>query len=526
MFERLKEWFRTLFKQKGGVNVKESYTELLKKDKWEPLNDILKEHDMILRDVEKRQKVFDGDFNILKREKKRDDDPNHRIVVNYSKLICGMPASYMLGKPVSCDVPDTVIEKGVSKEIVEEFREQLKHVLEENEDHSVDYLNTKRGLIAGAATVLFYFDEFGEIKYKSYPINECFPVFDYKGDMLAAIHRYKDKVGDEEVEYVEVYDAATVTYLVHENGSFVMDKRYTTNPVIHSIPVVPAAYFQNGEFAKPRGGKIQYGPSNLSDDIISQLEELARLVSDNSNRLDVFCDPYLAFIGEYPDKDKMLEMRKSRGIGIKGKPGVNVDVKYLIADMKNEPIEWQAKTIIDSIFETSQLPKIYKQEALGNLSGVAIEQLYAPLDLQVNEKEIYLLRYIRRKFMIITLMLNAQKLIDSGHENPAEVLKETLNPRNESNDLYNYKWIWWEIHRNKPQNVKELVEMIMKLGNVELSEFTLLQLLPFVEDVQEELKRKGKEAAEKQEVDLTNIQGHIANRDKRMQNSDKTDDEL
>ncbi|CGG69938.1 Uncharacterised protein [Streptococcus pneumoniae] len=61
---------------------------------------------------------------------------------------------------------------------------------------------------------------------------------------------------------------------------------------------------------------------------------------------------------------------------------------------------------------------------------------------------------------------------------------------------------------------------------MELSEFTLLQLLPFVEDVQEELKRKEKEAAEKQEVDLTNIQGHIANRDKRMQKSDKTDDEL
>ena len=56
----------------------------------------------------------------------------------------------------------------------------------------------------------------------------------------------------------------------------------------HSIPVVPAAYFQNGEFAKPRGGMVQYGPSNLSDDIISQLEELARLISDNSNRLDVF----------------------------------------------------------------------------------------------------------------------------------------------------------------------------------------------------------------------------------------------
>lgn len=526
MFERLKEWFRTLFKRKGGVSVQENYTEKLKQKDWELLNEILKEHDKLLLDVEKRQEVFDGDFDILKRKPKRTDDPNHRIVVNYSKLICGMPASYMLGKPVSYDVPDTVIEKGASKEVVEQFRDELKYVLEENDDHAVDYLNTKRGLIAGAATVLFYFDEMGEIKYKSYPINECFPVFDHKGDMLATIHRYKTKVGDEEIEHVEVYDDATVTYLINENGTFKLDGDYKVNPMPHSIPIVPAAYFQNGEFAKPRGGMVQYGPSNLSDDIISQLEELARLISDNSNRLDVFCDPYLLFKGVKVEPEEGIKMRKARAISIKGEPGEQADASYLIADMKNEPIEWQAKTMIDSIFETSQLPKIYKQEALGDLSGVAIEQLYAPLDLQVNEKEIYLLRYIRRKFMIITLMLNAQKLIVNKHKNPAETLKETLNPRNENNDLYNHKWIWWEIHRNKPQNVKELVEMIMKLGNVELSEFTLLQLLPFVEDVQEELKRKEKEVAESKTVDLKNIDSHIAKRDKRMQNSDKTDDEL
>lgn len=526
MLERLKEWFRTLFKRKGGVNVQGNYVEKLKQKEWELLNEILKEHDKVLLDVEKRQKVFDGEFDILERKKKRPDDPNHRIVVNYSKLICGMPTSYMLGKPVSYDIPDTVIDKGANKELVEAFREELKYVLEENDDHAVDYLNTKRGLIAGAATVLFYFDEMGEIKYKSYPINECFPIFNHKGDIIAAIHRYKTKVGDEEIEHVEVYDDSSVTYLINENGTFKYDKDYSINPVPHLIPVVPAAYFQNGEFARPRGGTVQYGPSNLSDDIITQLEELARLISDNSNRLDVFCDPYLLFVGVKVDPEEALKMRQSRGISVKGEPGEQqADARYLIADMKNEPIEWQAKTMIDSIFETSQLPKIYKQEALGDLSGVAIEQLYAPLDLQVNEKEIYLLRYIRRKFMIITLMLNAQKLIESGHENPAEVLKETLNPRNENNVLYNHKWIWWEIHRNKPQNLKELIDMLNKLEG-RLSEFTLLQLNPLVEDVQEEMERLEQEAAEKKEVDLANIDGHIANRDKRMQKSDKTDDEL
>lgn len=525
MFERLKQWFRTLFKRKGGVSMNESYTDELKKNDWEALSDLLKEHDKLLKNIEKQQDIFDGDFEILKRNPKREDDPNHRIVINYSKLICNMPASYMLGKPISRDVPETVIKKGVNKELVAEFRELLESVAEDNEDHAVDFLNTKRSLIAGGATVLFYFNDFGEIRYKSYPLNECFPVFNYRGEMVATIHRYKDKVGDEEIEYVEVYDDATVTYLVHENGSFIYDKRRKENPVYHYLPIVPAAYFQNGEFARPKGGKIPYGPSNLSPDIISQLEELSRLVSDNSNRLDVFCDPYLLFLGAIPNEEDVKKMRSKRAIGAKSDGESSVDVKYLIADMKNDPIEWQARTMIDTIFETSQLPKIYKQEAITDLSGVAIEQLYAPLDLQVNEKEIYLSRYVRRKFLIITMMLNVQKLLMSKVKNPTEVLREMMIPGQERDDLFNHRWIWWEVHRNKPQNLKELVEMLLKQDG-ELSQFTRLQNNPFVEKVQEEQKRLEQEAAESKTVDLKNIDNHIANRDKRMQKSDKTDDEL
>ncbi|PFW61538.1 hypothetical protein COL20_16995 [Bacillus sp. AFS075034] len=526
MFERLKQWFRTLFKRKGGVSMTESYTDELKKNDWEQLSELLKEHDKLLKTFEKQQDIFDGEFEILKREKKRNDDPNHRIVINYSKLITNMPASYMLGKPVSRDIPDTVIEKGVNKDLVEEFRELLESVSEDNEDHAVDFLNTKRALIAGGATVLFYFNEFGEIRYKSYPLNQCFPVFNYRGEMIATINRYKDKVGDKEVEYVEVYDDTTVTYLVHENGSFIYDKRKgKDNPISHYLPLVPAAYFQNGEFARPKGGKIPYGPSNLSPDIITQLEELSRLVSDNSNRLDVFCDPYIVFLGAVPQEGDVEQMRNKRSIAAKGDAGDKIDVKYLIADMKNEPIEWQAKTMVDSIFETSQLPKIYKQEALGDLSGVAIDQLYAPLDLQVNEKEIYLSRYIRRKFLIITMMLNVQKLLANGVQEPAEVLREMMMPGGEREDLFNHRWIWWEVHRNKPQNTKELIDTLMKLEG-HLSEFTLLQHNPYVEKVKEEQKRKEQEAAESKTVDLTNIDAHIANRDKNMQKSNKTDEQL
>lgn len=513
MWKKFIGWLRSVFGKRQGGEEMDERTQRMASDEWAGLKKILSEHDKLLKDIEKAQDMIDGEFEILKRQPKRPDDPNHKIVMNYSKLIVGMKANYMMAKPVSHEVLETEELKDKAA-LVDEFTEEYKDILEDNDDHSVDFLTIRRGLIAGAAVVLFYFDEMGDIRYRSYKLNECIPIIDAFGEIKQVIHRYTD---DEDKECIEIWDSRAVTYLVKDGDSFVMDNRKEINPAIHFLPIVPAAIFINGEFAKPKKSAIAYGPSELSKDVQSLLEKLSELISDNQNRLDIFCDPYLVFKNANVNKDEVLKMRQARAINIRGSNENNADVSYLLPELQNEPIEWQAMKLIDTIFETTNTPKIFKQEAQGALSSVAIRQLYTPLDNAVNEVEIFLNQYIRRKIMIITLMMNVKKILANGGD-PTQAFERV----GENSDLYNWRWIKFKANRNLPQNDQELVETIMmQKGTV--SDHTLLHLLPHVEDAHEEMERVRQEKLDEPRANLGDIDGYIANHDKKIANRSMDD---
>ena len=291
------------------------------------------------------------------------------------------------------------------------------------------------------------------------------------------------------------------------------------SPSQMNIPIVPAAVFVNGEFAKPKKSKIFHGPSGLSADVQSILEKLSALVSDNQNRLDIFCDPYLVFKNANVDKDTILEMRKARAIKISGSGENNADVSYLLPELQNEPIEWQATRLLDSLFETTNTPKIFKQEAAGAISSVAIRQLYTPLDNAVNEIEIFLNRYIKRKIVVLTLMMNVKKILANGSD-PVAILANA----NEQDGLYDWRWVFWEVKRNLPQNDQEIVDTLMSLKGT-VSEYTLLSKLPQVEDADEEMERIRQESIDAQKVNLDDIDGYIANNDKKITNRSMDDSE-
>ncbi len=490
---------------KGG-DVMDERTKRLQKDDWKLLRKIISDHQKKLKEIEAAQSIFDGEYELLKRQPKRPDDPNHKIIINFSKLIIRMKANYMFGKPVTYDIPQI---EGIDQQLIKEFNEEFTMVLEDNDDHAVDYLNTKRGLIAGAAVVLFYFDDLGDIKYRSYTVNECIPIVDARGELRQVIHVFTD---EEDKSCIEIYDSQAVTYLVKDGDKILFDSRKDVNPAEHYLPIVPAAIYVNGEYAKPKYDPIPVGPSELDRDIRTILENYSQLISDNSNRLEIFCDPYLLFLGAKPNKDEVLGMRKARAIYSENPDS---KVSYLTWEQSNDSIEFQATTLLDRLFEITDTPKIYKQEAISNLSSVAIRQLYTPLDNNVNEKEIYVNQYERRKIMVLTFMLNAKRLLSQG-KNPIEHYQTETN-------LFNWRWVYWENHRSLPQNEKDLVDLLMSSKGT-LSDFTILKHHPLVENVHEEVKLIRQEAINAPKVDLTNIDDYLQNQDDKIQSRSFEDD--
>lgn len=497
-------------------------TASLAQDEWDKLKKILTEHRGLLSEVEKAQEYRDGEFKILKRKAKRKDDPNHRIVPNYASFIIGMKTSYMLGIPVSYDVPKGILMKkqrneGIPEAVYDQYKEEFLEVTEENDDHAVTMEVLSDGLIAGAAVVLFHFDEDWNVKYQAYTFNECIPIVEGR-ELKQVIHTYKNEDGK---ECIEIYDSQAVTYLINDGGQYKKDPSKKVNPAAHHLPVVPAAVFINGKKAKPRFSRIAQGVSELGPDVRSMLDEYSRIVSDNANRMDVFCDPYLKFIGGLPDPKDIEDMRQKRAVGMKLKPGEQGSIEYLEYSQESGGIEAHATRTLDDLFQTTNTPKIFKSEAVGNLSSVAIRQLYTPLDNEANEKEIWLNKFIRQKVIVITMMLNVRNAVAAGKD-PAKIFSGDTQP---DMPIYDWHWMYWDVKRNLPQNEKELAETLLKYKGT-VSNRTILKKVPYVEDVDEELAQIRQEMIDQPRVPLNNIDGYLDNQDGQISNRSINDDEL
>lgn len=161
MWRSFIEWLRSIFNKKGGGGVEATtLTQELQKNKWAGLNQYIAQHDILLKSIVLQQSYYDGKHAVLVRQPKRADDPNHRLVINYSKLIVNLPTDYMVGKPVSVEVPDSAaIKYGADLERLKGFRQKLEDVREDNSDHHIDFTTVRNGLTAGGAGVLFYFDQ-------------------------------------------------------------------------------------------------------------------------------------------------------------------------------------------------------------------------------------------------------------------------------------------------------------------------------------------------------------------------------
>lgn len=110
----------------------------------------------------------------------------------------------------------------------------------------------------------------------------------------------------------------------------------------------------------------------------------------------------------------------------------------------------------------------------GNLSGVAISYKLWGLEQICSIKERKFKKSLQRRIELIANILNIM-----GHN-------------------YDYRDIIPKFRRNRPQNDLETAEIVTKLSG-DLSRETRLQMIPFVENVQEEIDRLDKEKEQDQE---------------------------
>ena len=363
--------------------------------------------------------------------------PNNKIANSYASYITDTLVGYFMGKPVSYNADD------------DKVLEELNMIFEYNDEADENIELAKNASIYGVAYEMLYMSE-EEVRFKSLDPKQCIPIFDdtIDSNLLAFIRYYDnyDVVQDKTITIIELITDTTITrYQCGNNyNDFTLLDSYK-----HYFGMVPIAIFKNNE-------------EELGDfeTVISLIDAYDKLESDSLNDFEYFVDAYLALYGFTAEPEDIQQMKENRVLLM----DEGTSAEWLTKNVSDNNIENIKNRIDADIHKFAKCPNMADKEFASNASGVAIKFKLLGTENKVSIKE--------RKFK-------------RGLQQRLELLA-TIN--GVLSDGFDWRSIDIIFSRNIPSNDTDIANMVNTLSGI-VSEETLLAQLPFIENVQDEIKR-------------------------------------
>lgn len=420
---------------------------------------------------------------------------NNKIPHPFLSILIDQKASKVAGKPISISIaelpgdtnPDQIsdeargFEDTLTARLGTTFDDKVYDWIVGASKHSVEWMH-------------FYVDKRGELNYIVCPATEIIPVYDtqYNNELLYVIRFYQyelinSKGESQNLFKVEWWTKTGVEYWIQiEDGSYVRDAFYTVNPAPHwtveytATGVVEPHFWGRVPFvALPNNAR---GRTDLAD-IKALINAYDRVVTGWANDLDDFQEQILV-VKNLSLKDREINagiselalfvknLKEQHVITIEG----DGDVKNLKADI---PVEAKEKFLILTRRAIYYFGRGVDSspDVIGTApSGVALQHLYALLNMKANDIIVKLKVALKDFFWFVTTYL-AEK---TGKSYDPSRIVTTFNPSQEFNK-------------------KEIIDGIKERRDF-LSEETLLGLDPDVSDVALEMDRLSKQREREQQL--------------------------
>ena len=198
--------------------------------------------------------------------------------------------------------------------------------------------------------------------------------------------------------------------------------------------------------------------------VISLIDAYDKMESDSLNDFEYFCDAYLALIGFTADADDVKAMKENRVLLL----DKDTDAKWLTKEEHDSTIENMKIRIDKDIHKFSKCPNLSDEDFASNASGVAIKYKMVGTENLVSVKERKFKKGLQRRLELISIL------------------------QDKKYSTFDWRAIDIIFTRNLPTNDTEIANMVNTLSSIVSTE-TLLAQLPFVENVQDEMKRIDKE---------------------------------
>lgn len=413
------------------------------------LTEFLNDH---AAEVENRFKkllaAYESDHDILHQDRKPNNKPDNRIVVNFPKYIVDTMNGFFIGNPIKVTADDKATAEYI--EYLDQYNDQ--------DDNNAEL--SKIMSIYGKGYEMYFTDEEAAqcITYLT-PI-EAFMIFDDSilERPLYFVRRYTDR---EKIEWGSISNEYGVRYFKITGGV-----QWSTEWEPHYFPGVPATEFI--ENAEKQG---------IFEPVLSMVNAYNKAFSEKANDVDYFADAYLKILGVLLDEESLKHIRDNRIINFEG-----TDLEKLIVEFMDKPDgDSTQEHLLDRleklIFHISMVANI-SDENFGAATGIALKYKLQAMSNLEKTKE--------RKF---TSGMNRRYRLLFGH--PASKVQKDA---------------WVQLHYtytpNFPANLLEEVQIAAQMEGITSHE-TQLTVISAVEDVQGELEKIEEEnkAAEQTVVD-------------------------
>lgn len=435
-------------------------------DEWDEYNiDINKirllidRHEKFASKLRKSKEYYDGKHAILEKQRTT-GAPNAKIVCNHAKDISDTASGYFMGNPITykstgkTDI--TLLVKAFKKAHLDDTDSELALELS----------------ISGIAYEYLYMQD-GRIFSKALNPIRTFIVIDdtIEENILFGVYYWKKK-DDIEGTYIWKVTIATenliYTLSLQVNDKEVIKVNGKDNPSKHYFGGVPMLEYKNNKF----------GMGDFEQQI-PLIDAYNILMSDRINDKEQFIDALLVLYGASLADDEE-EARKAAQVLRDNKMlelPEDSRVEYLLRTYDENGVETLRKALKEDIYTFSHVPNLTDENFAGNSSGVAMEYKLLGLEMLTRIKTRYYKKTLRKRIYLFCHVLNLGSTLIEADEISAD------------------------FPRTLPKNLLELSQVIANLRE-DVSAQTLVRLLPFVENPDEELKEAEKQRVRKQKEQL------------------------
>ena len=390
----------------------------------------------------KSYKYYKGEQAITLKQPTDTGKPANKIITNFCHTITDTYEGYLTGVPIQ-----------YSNDNFDEILNILKYNDVKNEDG--EFL--RQGLIFGRSFEICYIDEDKKQRFRTLDPRECIPVYDntLNNNLLYVIRFWRSDMFDKSNEeyIVEVYGAQST-------------KRYKSNVGFSSftlIEEVPNFYGQ----CPITVFSLNTEEESIFHNIMSLQDAYNTLLSSEIDDWESFCDAYMILKGAAIDEDEMEDMKKHRLLIM----DTDAEAQYLTKDVNDVQIRNMLQLVNDNIHKIACCPD-FSQESFGTSSGIALRYRLLGFENNAAAIESNFKMALQRRIELLCSIIQL-----TGGEALWRDVKITF-------------------YRNLPINLEETSTIVNNLRGL-VSDETLLSQIPFISDVEDEMKKlaKQKEAA-------------------------------